>query len=588
MNGAKAGRSGKWKDDRPAAMGLADDNDFADLRDSFHFDPARAEIRLGDRRMLLVDGPSMGIMRRELIWALGYERARGVISRMGYGIGVADAELAAQLRGNDTMDVYRAGPQLHMLKGAVRVEELAFEADFKTGQFFGEYIWHNSAECESHLEEMGVGTHPAGWQQVGYASGYASTFFGRPMVFRELECIAMGHSRCYLVGRPADEWPDADAELRWFRAETYSHRPAPNPPAKVSKAEAPGRMFGTRSMVGASPAFNAVLHLVDKVAPTRAAVLFLGESGVGKEVFARELHKRSARSDKPFVALNCAALPDTLVEAELFGVEKGAFTGADASRPGRFERAAGGTLMLDEIGTLSLAAQGKLLRVLQEGEVERLGGTKAVKVDVRLVAATNADLRAEVEQGRFRVDLFHRLNTFPIHIPPLRERRADIPVLANHFLSKLTQRHCRGTMRFDAEVIRSFNDYGWPGNVREMENLIERGVILAEDEVIGLHDLTLGTASRMLNMRDGFLPDPFRDFVVHRSAGGRQEAGGDIGQMLLDSGLRPQELNDQLIAAALDRAGGNVSAAAAVLGMTRAQVQYWKTKRDGAAGGPDA
>ncbi len=435
---------------------------------------------------------------------------------------------------------------------------------------------------------MGVGPHPAGWQQVGYASGYASTFFGRPMVFRELECIAMGHSRCYLVGRPADEWPDADAELRWFRAETYSHRPALARTAKAPKVEAAGPMFGTRSMVGASPAFNAVLHLVDTVAPTRAAVLFLGESGVGKEVFARELHKRSARSDKPFIALNCAALPDTLVEAELFGVEKGAFTGAEASRPGRFERAAGGTLMLDEIGTLSLAAQGKLLRVLQEGEVERLGGTRPVKVDVRLVAATNADLRAEVEQGRFRVDLFHRLSTFPVHIPPLRERRADIPVLANHFLRKLARRHGRGAMRFDAAVIRSFNDYGWPGNVREMENLIERGVILAEDEVIGLHDLTLGTASRVLNMRDGFLPDPFRDFVVHRSGSGGRDAGGDIGHMLLDTGLSPQDLNDRLIAAALDRAGGNVSAAAATLGMTRAQVQYWKAKRDGAGNGAEA
>lgn len=552
---------------------ISDDEALADLRNSFVFDPANADIRLGNRRMLLVDDLGLGIMRRELIQSLGYERARGVLSRIGYGIGVADAQLAQDLRRDGNLiDVYRAGPQLHALKGAVRVEELAFEADFEAGHFHGEYVWHNSAECLSHRSEHGIGSQPAGWQQVGYASGYASTFFGRPMVFREIECVAMGHERCYLVGKPADEWPDADAELRWFRAETYSRRP---PITAADKTDA-DLQIGSRAMVGASSQFNSVLHLVDKVAPTRAPVLFLGESGVGKEVFARELHKRSRRALQPFLALNCAAIPETLVEAELFGVEKGAFTGADRSRPGRFERASGGTLFLDEIGTLSLAVQAKLLRVLQEGEFERVGGTKPLRADIRLIAATNADLRSEVANGRFRDDLFHRLSTFPIHIAPLRERRADIPVLANHFLQRLSARHGRSRMRFDADVVRYFHDYSWPGNIREMENLIERGIIVAErDEPIGIHHLTLGSASIRDDGEHGFLPDPFHSFVAEKAAmhGGHHEGLGDF---LLETGLGLQDVTDRLIVAALKENGGNVRAAAEQIGMSRAQVQYWR------------
>lgn len=553
---------------------IADDEALADLRNSFVFDPDNADIRLGKRRMLLVDDLGLGIMRRELIQSLGYERARGVLSRIGYGIGVADAQLAQDLRRDGNLiDVYRAGPQLHALKGAVRVEELAFEADFEAGHFHGEYVWHNSAECLSHRNEHGVGSQPAGWQQVGYASGYASTFFGRPMVFREIECVAMGHERCRLVGKPADEWPDADAELRWFRAETYSRRP----PVAATGAETDADLqIGSRAMVGASSQFNSVLHLVDKVAPTRAPVLFLGESGVGKEVFARELHKRSRRALQPFLAVNCAAIPETLVEAELFGVEKGAFTGADRSRPGRFERASGGTLFLDEIGTLSLAVQAKLLRVLQEGQFERVGGTKPLQADIRLIAATNADLRSEVANGRFRHDLFHRLSTFPVNIAPLRERRADIPVLANHFLQRLSARHGRSKMRFDADVIRYFHDYSWPGNIREMENLIERGIIVAEnDEPIGIHHLTLGSASVRDDSEHGFLPDPFHSFVAEKAAA-HDSHHKNLGDFLLETGLGLQDVTDRLIMAALKEHGGNVRAAADQIGMSRSQVQYWK------------
>lgn len=555
-----------------------DDGAIADLRDGFVFNPAQADIRLGNRRMLLVDDLGLGLMRSELIQALGFERARGVMSRIGYGIGVADAQFAQEVRsGGSLIDIYRAGPQLHALKGAVRVEELAFEADFRKGHFYGEYLWHNSAECLSHRDVHGIGSQPGGWQQVGYAAGFASTFFGRPMVFREIECIAMGHERCRLIGKPADEWPDADAELRWFRAETYSRRPrrTKTPVNNDEEAEADLKI-GTRDLVGASAQFNEVLNLVDRVALTRAPVLFLGESGVGKEVFARELHKRSDRAGRAWVAVNCAAIPEALLEAELFGVERGAFTGAVASRPGRFERADGGTLFLDEIGTLSLAAQGKLLRVLQEGEYERVGGTRLMTADVRVIAATNADLRAEVIAGRFRADLFHRLSTFPILIPPLRERRADIAVLAHHFLQRLSARHGRRAMRFDADVIRHFNEYGWPGNIREMENLIERGIIVArDDEPVAIHHLMVSSASANPG---GFLPDPFFAFLTQRARAGEVDDDATITHMI-EQGVDLVALNDQLIGAALKRHGGNVSAAARAIGLTRSQVQYWRKSK---------
>lgn len=576
---------GKKHEQRDAVIDsfdVADEAALADLRENIIFKPEEADIRLGNRRMLLVDEIGLSLTRRELIQALGHDRARGVLSRIGYGIGVADAQFALDLRkGGNLLDVYRAGPQLHALKGAVKVEEMAFQADFKAGAFYGEYNWHNSAECLSHRAAFGVGTQPAGWQQVGYASGYASTFFGRPMVFRELRCVAMGHDHCYLVGKPADEWPDAEAELRWFRAETYNHSSGGKVPSgEKTNGDPSGSALGARHMVGASAEFNSVLHLVNRVAPTRAPVLFYGESGVGKEVFAREVHRRSSRSAKPMLALNCAAIPEALVEAELFGVEKGAYTGADAGRPGRFERAAGGTLFLDEIGTLSLAAQGKLLRVLQEGEFERVGGTRTLSADIRLIAATNADLRADVTAGRFRADLFHRLSTFPVHIPPLRERIADIPVLANHFLQRLSARHNRSGMHFSSDLIRYFHEYHWPGNIREMENLIERGIILVhDDEPIDVHHLTLGSVFSREGDGAAYEPDPFHAFVISRQSSPMKGQYNGLCEKLLDSGVDITRLNDTLIAAAVERSEGNLSAAARRLGMTRAQLNYWKKER---------
>jgi len=225
-------------------------------------------------------------------------------------------------------------------------------------------------------------------------------------------------------------------------------------------------------------------------------VLLRGESGVGKELVAHAIHYNSRRADKPFVKVSSGALPETIIESELFGHEKGSFTGAIAQRRGRFELAAGGTLFLDEIGDLSPATQIRLLRVLQEKEFERVGGTETVKTDVRIIAATNRDLETLIEEGRFRQDLYYRLNVFPIHVPPLRDRKTDIMLLADHFVEKYSRAHGKNVRRISTPAIDMLVSYHWPGNVRELENCIERAVLLSADEVIHGHHLppTLQTA----------------------------------------------------------------------------------------------
>jgi two-component system response regulator HydG len=327
-------------------------------------------------------------------------------------------------------------------------------------------------------------------------------------------------------------------------------------------------------MVGVSSAFKSACHLLSRVAPTQATVLFTGESGVGKELFANMLHRISPRKDKPFIALNCAAIPETLIESELFGVERGAFTGATISRPGRFARAAGGTLFLDEVGTLSLVSQGKLLRALQEGEIERVGGSRTLKVDVRVVAATNVDLHAEVRAGRFREDLFFRLEVFPIHLPPLRERREDIPLLLNHFLHRYSQRHGRRVRGYTHRVVKALLNYDFPGNIRELQNLVERGVINADEggaidvphmlrreQLRDEHTLTIGATGNLASEEAAPPPAPATSLLAR----------------LLEPGQGTISLDDverRLIDDAVSRADGNLSAAARLLGLTRAQLAY--------------
>jgi two-component system response regulator AtoC len=301
------------------------------------------------------------------------------------------------------------------------------------------------------------------------------------------------------------------------------------------------------NIVGHSPSMREIFDTITRVATTRATVLLCGESGVGKDLIARAIHHHSPRADKPFVKINCTALPENLMESELFGYEKGAFTGANTSKPGKFEQADTGTVFLDEIGDVPPNIQVKLLRILQEREFERLGSNKTKHIDVRVLAATNVDLRAALEQGTFREDLYYRLNVLPINIPPLRERKEDIPFLANHFVKKLKKDLGSPVESISEAAIARLLEYHWPGNVRELENVIERSMVLASQPVLEAGDIRLDlTVKPRLAGADNFLPD----------------------------GMTLEGYEQSIIREALHRASGNKSQAARLLGLTRNALRY--------------
>ncbi|HTP98022.1 MAG TPA: sigma 54-interacting transcriptional regulator [Casimicrobiaceae bacterium] len=564
--------------------------DLADLMERLHFSTSDGRIWLDDQRMLLVHAKALGSLRRELIELLGMDVARGLLTRMGYRAGALDAQMARRVRPKTSVqDIFLVGPQMHCLEGIGLSEAVRLEFDVEKGTHYGEFIWTSPIEDEEHIRHFPVGTEPACWMQIGYASGFTTEFMGRPVLYREIECQSMGQTACRIVGKVVEDWgDDAASDLRFMMPAMYTRAlPSPGPrsaaPVTLPSSQA---MPDIGDLVGISPGFNSVLHSVRLVAPTQATVLFLGESGVGKEVFARTLHRLSARAEKPFVALSCAAIPETLIESELFGVERGAYTGAIQSRPGRFERADGGTLFLDEIGTLSASAQGKLLRALQEGEIERLGDTHTRHVDVRVMAATNLDLREEVRAGRFREDLFFRLNVFPIRITPLRERREDIPLLMTHFLAKFNRLHGRRLTGFTQRAVDAMLSYDWPGNIREVENVVERGVILAAESgaIDTPHLFTSGEKmgdKRFALDREGKLvrSDASQLLAGEGSDDSVTKVTQGIAELLSGQGngnakVSLDELETLLLKKAVEKAHGNVAAAARLLGITRPQMVY--------------
>ncbi len=310
--------------------------------------------------------------------------------------------------------------------------------------------------------------------------------------------------------------------------------------------EALGQRYQFENIIGSSPAMQEIFATIMRVAPTRATVLLAGESGVGKDMIARAIHQHSPRKDRPFVKINCTAIPENLMESELFGYEKGAFTGANISKPGKFEQANTGTVMLDEIGDVPASVQVKLLRILQEREFERLGSNKTQQTDVRVIAATNVDLRAALEQGTFREDLYYRLNVVPMNIPPLRERKEDIPYLVDHFVKKFGGEISEG-------ALERLVSYHWPGNVRELENVIERSILLAKGPRVEADDIKIEMGvgrARPAFSSEAFLPE----------------------------GMTLDQYEQSIIREALKRANGNKSQAARLLGLTRNALRYRLTQ----------
>ena len=298
-------------------------------------------------------------------------------------------------------------------------------------------------------------------------------------------------------------------------------------------------MFDFSGVLGSSPRIQEIFQLLEMVAPSEATVLLLGETGTGKELVAQAVHRNSSRAEGPFVVVNCATLPETLLESELFGHERGSFTGATVRKEGRFLVAHRGTVFLDEIGELTLPIQAKILRVLQAREFEPVGSNRTQKVDVRIITATNRDLEKMVREGRFRDDLYYRLNVFQLVMPPLRERREDLPVLADFFLKRYGKRNRRGVLSLAPETLQAFRDYAWPGNIRELENVIERGVIVCQGEVL----------------TPGDLPPALQP---------------QLGWPMADSETEPglPELERQLIIRTLERVAGQRGQAAEILGIS--------------------
>lgn len=470
------------------------------------------EIRLHEQRVLLVSAAAVGVLRRELIAAVGIETARQLLLRFGFTNGYDDAiSLRAQFQWVDPLEGVRLGLMLHGLEGAVHAELLRLTNDATSHHFEAEVLWRHSYEVEQHLHHCGSASQPACWTLAGYASGFASACLEREIYFCETRCEAVSGSVCMAVGKDLDSWEGDRERLRAdfrgnalaedlgrlhrdvhrrFEATARTARRHADRAGDVDLLRDRVEHYARRAhIVLVSDAMRKTLELAARVAPIDTGVLICGESGTGKEFVVRMIHDQSTRASQPLVCVNCAALTDTLLESELFGHVRGAFTDAIRDKAGLFEVASAGTLFLDEVGETSPALQAKLLRALQEQEIRRVGSETSIKASPRIVAATNRDLRAAVHAGTFREDLYYRLAAFVITVPPLRERREAIPALAQEFLSRAAVRFNAGPCTIAPDAMRVLLEYPWPGNVRELEHAIDRAAILATGSRITASDL---------------------------------------------------------------------------------------------------
>ncbi len=533
-----------------------------DLRELLAFEPGGGVIRFGSERVLLFDAVALGILRRELIESLGATAARGILTRFGYAHGRRTAETLRTAFAWDSPEEWRvAGGRLHMLQGHVVIERPPSSAEAP----FAEAIWHESYEATQHLLHLGQADQPVCWTLSGFASGYLSFVNGREVYCVEDRCHGQGDPACHLVGRFREDWgPAIEPHLAFYEKESLdSALEGVNAALRAAERRlrarreelarfAPGAEE-RKGLVVRSEAMRRVLDLAQRVARVESTALITGESGVGKERVARLIHDESPRAARPFVAVNCGAVTETLLESELFGHARGASTGADRERPGLLEAASGGTLFLDEVGEVSPGMQVKLLRALQEKEVRRVGENRARPVDVRVVAATNRNLAEEVAAGRFRQDLYYRLRVIELRVPPLRDRPEDVLPLARVFLAETARRMGRKVTGFTPRAADQLLRYPWPGNVREVQNAIEHAVALSAGTRIEVEDL----------------PEELRAAMPRPRPAGR---------------TRPLEaIEREYILAAVEGAGGNRTRAAAELGIGLATLKR-KLKRYGAAG----
>ena len=476
----------------------AEDLDHEEL---LELDPEGGTIRFAGQRALLLDAVAMGLLRKYLVENFGLTAARTVLTQFGFAHGWRMAEaMQAEFNWNSDDDWQRAGTRIHALEALFRVEPGSKGPLSKEG-----VTLLASYEAEQHLLHFGRSDVPVCWTICGLTSGYVSRSSGKEIYVLEDHCTGEGDAACHLIGRTRQEWGDERAEeLRFFEPTRLKEcldvsldRVTETLKAAERKLRAHRRALvrvargvdEPLGIVANSLAMRQVVDLARRVAKVDSTVLITGESGSGKERIARLVHDESTRAAGAFIAVNCGAITETLLESELFGHARGAFTGATGDRPGLFEAANGGTLLLDEVGEVSSGMQVKLLRALQEREIRRVGENRSRRVDVRVVAATNRDLAHGVAGGAFRQDLYYRLKVVELHVPPLRERRDDVLPLARVLLADAALRMKRKISGLAPGAADQLLRHPWPGNVRELENAMERAVALARGSRVELEDL---------------------------------------------------------------------------------------------------
>ncbi len=523
---------------------MVDSSDNPDFLNLVEFEPASGEIRVAGNRMLVWDAAAFGLLRKELIRLLGERAARTLLTRFGYAHGRHLAEVIMHRFPGAGLDFWgRLGPELFRLQGLLKRQALPPGGPLSPEGVTFDY----SYEAEQHLLHIGQSDDAVCWTVAGLASGYASRCMGVKVFAFEDRCVGKGDPACHLILRRVEDLDESQrAQLTFFEtdsldgsvaeiAESLRQTERKLRARRRELARIAPELPDAGAMVARSAAMRRTLDIAERVAHVDSTILIIGETGSGKEVVARLIHEKSPRASAPFVAINCAAVSQSLLESELFGHVRGAFTGATQDRIGLFEAAHGGTLFLDEVGELPAATQAALLRAIQEREIRRVGENASRRIDVRVLAATNSDLVRDLEEGRFRKDLYYRLRVVEMKLPPLRERREDIIPLARIFLRRrMGPGRVLGLSPAAADQLLR---YPWPGNVRELENAVERASVLAQGTLVEPDDLP-------------------------------EEVRGAVPAPTLTAEVRKlDEIEMEYILAVVDRANGNQTQAAKLLGI---------------------
>ncbi|MGE4268182.1 MAG: sigma 54-interacting transcriptional regulator [Deferribacterales bacterium] len=453
------------------------------LEDFLSISPANKSITIFGERMLIFDAVALGLLRKELIETFGVSGARNVLTRFGYAHGYRTAEML-KTKYPDFFSNLNAGATLHTLLGLVCALDVS-EAEINGQKAFLAVI-ENSYESEQHVMNFGLSNKCVCWTLTGFASGFETFKRNREFYFVEVECTGKGDKCCTMRGMNKEDWGSELDDHLPFYGMASSNAILKDMAQKLQQAQESlkscqkklSSVSTTAEIIARSTAMQGVLEMASITSRFSSSVVISGESGTGKEVIARFIHNNSSRSKKPFIVVNCGAFTENLLESELFGHMKGAFTGATRDHKGLFEEADPGTVFLDEIGEMSLSMQVKLLRVLQEMEIRRVGESHSRHIDVRIIAATNKKLADEVEKGNFRRDLYYRLKVIEITIPPLRDRKEDILPLAYLFLKRTSCKLKKNVTGISSLAANCLLHYSWPGNVRELQNIIERSVVV--------------------------------------------------------------------------------------------------------------